>query len=169
MSSRLAGRRLEAYIRARDKGICVYCKEAVGQEMEHVMPHGNGGPTIAGNLVLACKSCNHKKSNSRNLLRMMEQGFIYLRSVGESLDWTDGCITHGGAFSEVRTRIGIVHLSIREQFEQLRKLQEQREQELEQQKEIIKKERLDELRVLQLEIEQLLRLKKRRRLQKTAC
>lgn len=77
--------KLEDYIWDRDEGICVYCRDAIGQELEHVVPEGMGGPTIRGNIVLSCRSCNIKKI--RNLDRFLPIAMRYLISKGESIDW----------------------------------------------------------------------------------
>jgi 5-methylcytosine-specific restriction endonuclease McrA len=39
---------------------CTYCG-APATELDHVYPHSKGGPTIASNLVPACKPCNSRK------------------------------------------------------------------------------------------------------------
>lgn len=81
--------RLRTYIWIRDGGICVYCKDEVSSECDHVIPISAGGPTKQNNLVLACRRCNVRKKNS------IREGYLiiafkHLLSVGESLDWVDG-------------------------------------------------------------------------------
>jgi hypothetical protein len=62
----------------RDGGICIYCEDAVGQVLEHVIPRSRGGPTTLENLVLACYSCNTRKAQPRHLEAMVAQGLRYL-------------------------------------------------------------------------------------------
>jgi 5-methylcytosine-specific restriction endonuclease McrA len=80
------------YIRIRDGGICVYCEDAVGQQIDHVVPIHAGGPSIRGNLVLACVKCNMKKKGKLHEL-MMAKAFKHLAEVGESIDWVDKLFT----------------------------------------------------------------------------
>jgi 5-methylcytosine-specific restriction endonuclease McrA len=76
------------YIRSRDGGICVYCSDAVGQEIDHVLPVKHGGKNIRGNLVLACESCNGQKKGRLDEV-LMARAFRHLLAVGESLEWVD--------------------------------------------------------------------------------
>ncbi len=50
----------------RDRGTCQYCYcMPVGRELtvDHVVPRSRGGGTSWDNVVLACGSCNRRKSN----------------------------------------------------------------------------------------------------------
>lgn len=78
---------LDAYIWARDKGICVYCGEQ-GQEIDHVVPCKFGGPTNKSNGVLCCRKCNRVKGAGLNQ-DMITKAFYHLISQGENLDWLD--------------------------------------------------------------------------------
>ena len=54
----------EVFLRAGNR--CEYCRlSQLGQEaafhIDHVMPRAAGGPTVAGNLALACVSCSLRK------------------------------------------------------------------------------------------------------------
>jgi hypothetical protein len=54
----------EVVLRARNR--CEYCGlSQLGQEatfhIDHVVPRAAGGPTVAGNLALACVSCSLRK------------------------------------------------------------------------------------------------------------
>ena len=54
----------EVVLRAGNR--CEYCKlSQLGQEatfhIDHVVPRAAGGPTVAGNLALACVSCSLRK------------------------------------------------------------------------------------------------------------
>ena len=45
---------------------CEYCRAPQIEfnarfELEHIVPQRHGGPTITGNLALACRSCNNAK------------------------------------------------------------------------------------------------------------
>jgi hypothetical protein len=80
--------KLDAYIRIRDEGVCVYCKSRIGQDVEHVLPVFLGGKTIKGNLVLSCRKCNMDKAFYLSLPHLLI-GFKHLLSVGESLAWVD--------------------------------------------------------------------------------
>lgn len=73
------------YVRLRDGGVCIYCKDEVGQVIDHVLSKSFGGPTKSYNLVLACFSCNTKKRGLNE--RYMALGFKHLLDVGESLAW----------------------------------------------------------------------------------
>lgn len=83
-----AGAALADYVRLRDGGICVYCNDAVGQDIEHVIPIHYNGPTIKENLVLSCASCNLKKRRSLDD-RYLVPAFRHLLAKGESLAWLD--------------------------------------------------------------------------------
>ena len=79
---------LDTYIRNRDGGICVYCKNDAGAQIDHVLAVKHGGKTIKENLVLACRACNSKKKD-RLCEIWIAKGFKHLLDVGESLDWVD--------------------------------------------------------------------------------
>lgn len=76
------------YVWIRDGGICIYCKDAVGEHVDHVFPVAKGGKNIRGNLVLACLACNVKKRHHM-IESQIAHAFRHLLSVGESLDWVD--------------------------------------------------------------------------------
>lgn len=44
-------------------GVCQYCGDHGADRIDHVVPHSRGGKTIVTNLILACVSCNARKSN----------------------------------------------------------------------------------------------------------
>jgi 5-methylcytosine-specific restriction endonuclease McrA len=44
----------------RDGWACAYCGRPTA-EVDHVAPRGRGGPTVAANLVAACRRCNREK------------------------------------------------------------------------------------------------------------
>jgi hypothetical protein len=57
---------LAQFVRNRAHGLCEYCHmpgiyDRPGFEIEHIIARQHGGPTIAGNLALACFSCNKRK------------------------------------------------------------------------------------------------------------
>jgi len=82
---RTADDKLANYIWDRDTPYCVYCQK-LGQVIDHVMPYKYNGPTIQGNLVLACISCNSKKSGRLSIEHLV-RGFYHLLEKGESLEW----------------------------------------------------------------------------------
>lgn len=48
----------------RDNVTCVYCGDEDGpHELDHVIPRSRGGPDTVENIVVACRSCNRKKSD----------------------------------------------------------------------------------------------------------
>ena len=62
-------------IKERDNHSCVYCGANHGpMHLDHVVARSMGGPDTAGNLVVACASCNCVK---RNLT--VRQFFAFLR------------------------------------------------------------------------------------------
>lgn len=57
---------LHAEVVLRAENRCEYCRlSQLGQEaafhIDHVVPRAAGGPTVAGNLALACVSCSLRK------------------------------------------------------------------------------------------------------------
>lgn len=60
------------------KGLCAICREKVNRkdcEVDHVIPFCYGGGNERGNLQLACRSCNRKKSSAvkpHDLLEYLE-------------------------------------------------------------------------------------------------
>ena len=48
--------------------VCVYCKEAVATEVDHIVPLSKGGTNDRENLAPACRPCNVKKG-SRNPMK----------------------------------------------------------------------------------------------------
>lgn len=65
--------------------MCVYCGD-IGYVIDHVMPYSKGGPTVKGNLVLACYSCNMRKGG-RVIIKYLVRGLYWLLCMGENLDW----------------------------------------------------------------------------------
>jgi hypothetical protein len=64
MSGIIASLHAEVVLRAGNR--CEYCRlSQLGQEaafhIDHVLPRAAGGPTMAGNLALACVSCSLRK------------------------------------------------------------------------------------------------------------
>ena len=46
-------------------GICHFCEEKFSKEelsMDHLVPVSRGGKSLRGNVVVACKTCNNKKT-----------------------------------------------------------------------------------------------------------
>lgn len=80
--------KLRDYIYQRDQGVCVYCEDAIGQALEHVIPRSRGGPHIRENVVLSCTSCNSRK-NDKIIDQYTVKAFVHLTRVGESLQWVD--------------------------------------------------------------------------------
>lgn len=87
-SSRQVDRRLADYVRLRDGGICVYCQDAIGQQIDHVIPLAAGGPTIKSNLVLCCSVCNQEKKGKLKEV-YLAKAFKHLMRIGENIDWVD--------------------------------------------------------------------------------
>jgi len=55
---------IREYIRdlERDK-ICIYCSSAHDLSIDHLIPKSRGGPDIADNAILACRTCNSSKGD----------------------------------------------------------------------------------------------------------
>lgn len=87
MGPRFPTEGLSRLVWERDR-VCVYCGANVALEIDHVLPWSKGGPTIAGNLVLACRPCNGRKG-ARVSVEHMAYAFRYLLAHGEDLSWTD--------------------------------------------------------------------------------
>jgi hypothetical protein len=51
-------------LRARDGELCVYCDEALGTVVEHMVPISDGGTDDLDNLALACAPCNCGKGGN---------------------------------------------------------------------------------------------------------
>jgi hypothetical protein len=66
-------RELEELVWQRARSRCEYCQmpqeyDGFTHEIDHVIARKHGGPTVAGNLVLACFPCNnHKGPNTAGL------------------------------------------------------------------------------------------------------
>lgn len=59
-------RALKLAVLERDGYACKYCRKPLSYEsatMDHVMPRSKGGPTVAINLVPACRKCNTSKAD----------------------------------------------------------------------------------------------------------
>jgi len=56
-------------------GLCAYCLKPYGDKptVDHVAPISKGGPNVAENIVIACKSCNSSKG-VRGILCMANVG-----------------------------------------------------------------------------------------------
>jgi hypothetical protein len=52
------GKNLRALVMERDGGACVRCGSTDRVEIDHILPQSCGGPHIAENLRVLCKSCN---------------------------------------------------------------------------------------------------------------
>ena len=48
----------------RDSGLCQWCRKQPGETIDHVTPRARRGPHTWENVVLACRGCNNKKSDS---------------------------------------------------------------------------------------------------------
>ncbi len=62
-------RKLEALVWQRAVSRCEYCQmpqeyDGFGHEIDHAISRKHRGPTVAGNLVLACFPCNNHKGPS---------------------------------------------------------------------------------------------------------
>lgn len=79
--------KLRKYILTRDKGTCVYCNDP-GEVIDHVIPLARNGPTIRGNLVVACKFCNRAKAQEIEEF-YIAKAFLHLARKGESLKWLE--------------------------------------------------------------------------------
>jgi 5-methylcytosine-specific restriction endonuclease McrA len=52
---------------AVSRGVCYYCKTKVPPyllTMDHLIPLSQGGKSVKGNIVPACKECNNKKKDN---------------------------------------------------------------------------------------------------------
>ena len=78
---------MAARIWRRDKGMCAYCGGA-GGEVDHVVPRKYGGPTTPANLVISCRSCNHKKKGRLDM-DWTTRGISALIAAGEDTSWMD--------------------------------------------------------------------------------
>ena len=58
----------------RDKNSCQYCGATTKLTIDHVIPRSKGGQDTWENLVVACSSCNVKKSD-----KLLEQTKLKLR------------------------------------------------------------------------------------------
>lgn len=55
---------IREYIHERESAAqCIYCNAAEGLSLDHLIPRSRGGPDIADNAVMACRSCNSSKGN----------------------------------------------------------------------------------------------------------
>ena len=80
LAKRLGVRRTRALL-ARGCRRCVYCGAVEGPlQLDHVVPRSQGGLDGAGNLVVACASCNSRRQDM-SLTR-------YMRYLREQLGWT---------------------------------------------------------------------------------
>jgi len=55
-----------AFIYKKTNGHCAYCGFRIQPNqmaVDHVKPVSRGGATVDSNLIPACRSCNHRKSN----------------------------------------------------------------------------------------------------------
>ena len=70
-SHRIEGSLLVTRRSARDQILlawdhrCAYCGDELGKRptLDHVVPKAKGGPTVPGNLVACCLSCNASKGH----------------------------------------------------------------------------------------------------------
>ncbi len=74
-------------VKQRDDELCVYCG-SYGDTIDHVIPVSWGGPHGLGNAVLACRSCNTKKSAKKDI-GLIARGLFVLSSHGLNTDWVD--------------------------------------------------------------------------------
>jgi len=66
MSQRIPAR-LARLVRKRARDVCEYCRlpqssQEAAFHIDHIQPRAAGGPTIAGNLALACVTCSLRKA-----------------------------------------------------------------------------------------------------------
>lgn len=89
------------YVLRRDRGRCVYCDRVVGFdfELDHVFPHGFGGPDVRGNLVLSCPECNRAKGDRIDIY-WITHALLHLMLKQEDLGWiTRSQLTGYAAFA----------------------------------------------------------------------
>ena len=80
---------LRDYLLKKFNYTCVYCGGSSGDaqlEIDHVIPRSRGGTNALSNLVIACHSCNQKKSNLtlKEFGKLMNKDFSHLK-VGQQL------------------------------------------------------------------------------------
>ena len=77
-------------ILARDRCECIYCGQVPEQsceaQLDHVIPIGAGGPSTAGNLVTACRTCNVSKGDTRLLNESEILQMIHVRNGVAQID-----------------------------------------------------------------------------------
>jgi len=55
---------IREYIRERENpNQCIYCNSNANLSYDHLIPRSRGGPDVADNVVMACRSCNSSKGN----------------------------------------------------------------------------------------------------------
>jgi 5-methylcytosine-specific restriction endonuclease McrA len=72
--NRMLNRPTRSQIYKRDKNSCQYCGATTRLTIDHVLPRSKGGQDTWENLVVACSSCNVKKSD-----KLLEQTNLKLR------------------------------------------------------------------------------------------
>ena len=72
--NRMLNRPTRSQIYKRDKNSCQYCGATTRLTIDHVIPRSKGGQDTWENLVVACSSCNVKKSD-----KLLEQTNLKLR------------------------------------------------------------------------------------------
>ena len=72
----MANRPTRSMIYKRDRNSCQYCGVTTRLTIDHVIPRSKGGEDTWDNLVVACSSCNVKKSD-----KMLEQTNLKLRKM----------------------------------------------------------------------------------------
>lgn len=93
-------------IREHFDNCCAYCRSAealtiVTFEIEHIVPYSAGGPSLFGNLCLACPSCNRYKSTHQQAIDPESQEQVRLfhpqQDVwGQNFFWLeDGSVLEG--------------------------------------------------------------------------
>lgn len=74
-------------LRERDGDACVYCLEAPGTVVDHIVPTSKGGTDDQNNLVLACHACNCGKAGrplgGRYVLKVESAAEAHVRYVRE--------------------------------------------------------------------------------------
>ena len=74
------------FVRARDKGVCVYCGSPANV-LDHVLRWADGAPSISSNLVCACQKCNTYKGKHPKGLKHLTRAIFWLLTKGENLSW----------------------------------------------------------------------------------
>ena len=82
---------IRRYIRNRDKYTCAYCGIITTQPaIDHILPVSLGGKSVKSNLVVACNSCNAKKSGIDGYSLLSESAKLILANEQTTGERTNG-------------------------------------------------------------------------------